>query len=78
MRIMWLPPDAKGYWIVPAVVGLMLILIGVLIYVEPRLLAYFVAALFMLAGTVLLSIAWKMRARIRYRRIDQAWDREDE
>ena len=68
-----IPPGHKGWhWLTPAVVGVLLILIGVLIYREPKLLAYFVAAMFVLAGTALVAVAWKMRRRITYRRIDEA------
>lgn len=71
MRINWPGSDPGGYWLTPAVFGAVLILIGILIYIEPKLLAYFIAAIFILAGTALIGLAWKMRARITYRPFDQ-------
>lgn len=78
MRFPWPLPPAEGYWLTPAAAGVVLILIGVLICAEPRLLAYFVAALFLLAGATLLSVAWRMRRRVTYRRLDDAWEDDDQ
>jgi uncharacterized membrane protein HdeD (DUF308 family) len=76
MRLVW-PPAAGGYWLTPAVLGALLILIGVMIYAQPRLLAYFVAGVFIVAGVTLLSVAWKMRQKVTYRRIDENWADKD-
>ncbi|MFH1748004.1 MAG: hypothetical protein ABIG44_13295 [Planctomycetota bacterium] len=77
-KIFWSPRESQGFWLTPAVLGTLLIVIGILIYVEPRLLAYFVGGIFMLAGVVLLSIAWRMRRRVTYRRIDEARPHKDD
>lgn len=62
---------AAGVWIPPAMLGVMLISLGVLIIVMPQLLAYFVAAAFIMAGLGMVGIATQMRMRVSYRRIDQ-------
>lgn len=61
-----------GVWIPPAMLGLMLVLVGVLIIVMPQLLAYFVATAFIMAGVGMLGIAMQMRTRVTFRRIDEA------
>lgn len=66
-------PDPKYFWITPAAGGVMLILLGVAILIRPEIVAYFIAMLFMFGGAVVLLIAWKMRGRVTYRRIDELW-----
>jgi uncharacterized membrane protein HdeD (DUF308 family) len=78
MRTIWPPNGPQGYWLTPAVVGVLLMLAGLLIYVEPRLLAYFVAGVFVVAGAALVAIAWRMRGRVSYRRIDETPHSDDE
>jgi|GEM_PF-2764446 len=56
-----------GFWIVPAFFGLLLIVFGILIFYVPKLLDFIVAAVFVLAGCVLLGIGWRLRGRITYR-----------
>ncbi|MGD8450257.1 MAG: hypothetical protein PVJ57_00435 [Phycisphaerae bacterium] len=70
--LIWPPqPDAfRGYWLTPGVFGLVLILAGILIYLDPDLLAYFFAAIFILVGMGLIGVAWKMRQRVTFRRLD--------
>ncbi len=69
----WFSMSAPGIWLMPASLGVLLILLGVLLYVRPELLAYFVAAIFILCGAGLLGVAWKLRAGVSYRRIDEDW-----
>ncbi len=57
-------------WAAPALGGLLLILAGVLIIIEPRLLAYVVGAAFVMAGLSLLTVAMSMRTRVTIHRID--------
>ncbi len=65
-------PDGSGpFWLGPAFLGLVLILISVLLWFMPDLLAYVVASLFFLAGCGLLGVAWRMRRRVTYQRIDR-------
>ena len=77
MRMVWPTNGPQGYWLTPAAVGVLLILVGVLIYANPKLLAYFVGGGFVVAGGALLTIAWKMRGRVTYRRIDEVGPAND-
>jgi hypothetical protein len=70
MRIIWSEGSARGMWLGPAMLGAIFIAIGIAIWRFPELLAYAVAALFVLIGVVLLAVAWQMRGRVRYRRMD--------
>ncbi len=63
-----------GIWLAPAFFGLVLVLFGVLIFVVPRLLELLVASVLVLCGLALLALAWAMRGRIVYRRIDDELD----
>ena len=71
MRTIWPLNNPGGYWLTPAVGGLLLILVGVLIFIDPDLVAYFIGSMFMLGGVLLLGGAWKMRKQVTYRRIDE-------
>jgi uncharacterized membrane protein HdeD (DUF308 family) len=77
MRIVWPTNGPQGYWLTPAAVGVLLILVGILIYANPKLLAYFVGGVFVVAGGALITIAWKMRGRVTYRRIDEIGAADD-
>ncbi len=57
-------------WAAPGLGGLLLILAGILIILEPRLLAYVVGAAFVMAGLSLLTVAFSMRSRVTIRRLD--------
>jgi len=70
MRIVWNNGATRGFWLTPAIFGVLFILMGVLIYKNPDLLAYFVAGIFVLIGAVLIGVAWQTRSRITYRRLD--------
>jgi hypothetical protein len=59
-----------GMWLAPALFGVVLILFGVLIFVFPDLLSFIVAAVLIFAGFSLLGLAWNMRGRVTYRRMD--------
>ena len=41
--------------------GVTLVLLGVLIFIEPALIAYLVAAVFVLVGLFFLALAWRTR-----------------
>ena len=56
-------------WITPVLIGSLLVLIGILIFSKPELLAYLVAGVFIVAGVALIGFGWNMRGRITYRRI---------
>ena len=71
MRIIWNREATQGFWLTPAIFGVALILLGVLIYVVPELLAYIVAGFFIVVGTTLVGVAWQTRTRVSYRRIDE-------
>jgi uncharacterized membrane protein HdeD (DUF308 family) len=59
-----------GAAIPTAMLGVILIGLGLLLYAMPKLLAYFIAGLFILAGCGMLLSAWRMRRTVSYRRVD--------
>jgi hypothetical protein len=77
---MQLPQDqwglgrAGGLWFAPVFFGLILILVGVLIFVFPDLLAFLVATVLILVGCSLLGLGWHLRGRVTYRRMDEDQD----
>jgi uncharacterized membrane protein HdeD (DUF308 family) len=73
MRLFWSQEGQSGLWLGPALLGLVLIALGVLLYAMPQLLSYFIAGLFILGGCGLIGSAWRMRRRVTYRPIDQEW-----
>ncbi len=74
---MW-ATNPQGFWLGPAVFGAALIVIGVIIYRNPALLAYAVAAIFIMAGAVMIGVAWKMRTQVTIHRMDHPGDGRDE
>lgn len=66
----WGLPEGGGFWLLPALLGLLLIVFGVLIFVVPKLLELIVAAVLVTAGCSLLGLAWHLRGRVTYRRMD--------
>jgi hypothetical protein len=77
MRLNWPRDGMVGGWFPMATLGIALILLGALLYVMPQLLAYFVAGVFFLVGAGLLAMAWQIRRRVTYRRMDSSWQVED-
>jgi hypothetical protein len=73
MRLFWWQEEQSGLWLAPALLGALLIALGVLLYVMPRLLEYFIAGIFVLAGCALIGSAWRMRRRVSYRQINPEW-----
>jgi hypothetical protein len=65
---------AGGLWVAPVFLGLILILVGLLIFVMPDLLAFLVAAMLILMGCSLLGLGWHLRGRVTYRRMDEDQD----
>lgn len=57
-------------WLGPALLGIVLILIGFAIFIAPQLLAYFVASVFIFAGISMLGFAFAARRRVSFRRLD--------
>jgi len=68
----------QSFWLGPVFLGAVLILVGILLYRYPELLAYVVAAAFVFAGISLIGVGWRMRGSVHYRRIDQHWEGPDE
>jgi uncharacterized membrane protein HdeD (DUF308 family) len=58
------------FWITPVLIGFLLVLIGILIFSKPELLAYFVAGVFIAIGIALIAFGVSMRGRVTYHRID--------
>lgn len=54
-----------------SIAGLMLIGVGVLIFIEPDLVAYVIATLLILAGASLIGSGLAARRRVVYRRLDE-------
>ena len=81
MQGQWNMGSLSGFWLAPAALGVLLILFGVLIFVVPKLLEFIVAAVLIFAGCSLLGLAWHMRGRVTYRRMNDpgpgADDRDD-
>lgn len=77
MRMYSSQDGLSGFWLGPAFLGVLLILLGLLLYAMPELLAYVVAAIFILAGCGLLGAAWRMRRQVTYRQIDREWPADD-
>lgn len=54
--------------------GVLLVLLGLLIFIEPDLIAYFVATVFVVVGVLFLTLAWRTRRLKRdYRRWREAF-----
>ena len=68
----------KHFWLTPALSGVTLILLGVLIFKVPKLLEYVIATMFIIAGGSLLGVAWRLRSRVRYRRLNEHWRADDD
>lgn len=74
MRLFWWQNEQDGLWLAPALLGVLLTALGVLLFVLPRLLEYFVAGVFILVGCGLVGSAWRMRRRVTYRPINREWE----
>lgn len=72
MRILFSNSGGSGFWTGPAALGVMLVLIGVLLLIWPALLQILVATVFLVVGASLLGMAWSMRRRVTYRRMNGA------
>ena len=77
MRLQWSHGTPGSLWLAPMLLGVLLILMGVVLYVWPKLLAYFVAGIFIVVGCGLLGSGWRMRRRVSYRPIDRLWQVHD-
>jgi uncharacterized membrane protein HdeD (DUF308 family) len=73
MRAFWSYDEWRSFWLGPALLGVVLIALGVVLYLHPLLLAYFVAGMFILGGCALVGVAWRIRWRVSYRRLDRQW-----
>lgn len=70
MSPQWNISSLGNLWLPAALLGLLLILFGVLIFVVPGLLKLIVASVFIFAGCSLVGLAWRLRGRVSYRRMD--------
>ena len=71
MRFSYSTGGFQQFWMTPILAGVGLILLGIILFKNPRLLAYFVAALFVVAGASLIAVGWRLRRRVTYRRLDE-------
>ncbi len=69
---------AEQLWRLPAVGGLLVVGLAVLLILFPVFFAYFVAVLLIATGLSLLGVAWRMRRSVTYRRIEPQWRVHDE
>lgn len=69
MRIFMQEFGMPMLWPLPMLLGLTLIALGLLIIIFPALLAYAVAAFFIMGGISMLGFAFRMRGGVQYRRI---------
>jgi len=70
---MWWHTDGAAAWVAPALLGLCLILIGLLLFVWPELLAFVVAAVFVSAGVGVLAFAWRLRRQVSCHHTSRSW-----
>lgn len=66
-------PGMGLLWALPLFGGIALILLGLLLFIWPELLAFVVASLFVAAGVALIGSAGRWRSSVVYRRLDDAW-----
>jgi hypothetical protein len=60
----------SGLWMAPGLGGLLLVLLGIGIIVEPRILIYAVALALIFGGLTLMGCAFAMRPRVSYHQVD--------
>lgn len=73
MQVFWSNRGPAGFGYGSGFVGVVLVLIGVLLFVMPELLAYVVASVFVITGLGMLAAGWRMRQHVSYRRMDEGW-----
>ena len=78
MSLYGLPGNEGGFWLAPVLVGVLLILIGVLLFVWPKLLSFVLASVFVVAGCGVIGAAWRMRRHVSYQRIERQWQVHDQ
>lgn len=67
------PPGSGSLWVLPVFGGVALILVGLLLFIWPELLAFVVASVFVATGVGLIGSAGRWRTDVVYRRVDDAW-----
>jgi hypothetical protein len=60
-----------GFWFGPAVPGLLLVLMGLLIFRYPQIVIYAVACGFIGLGVFLIVVAWRLRPTVSFHRLDE-------
>ena len=78
MSVYWSLERFRGFWQGPAFLGLVLILVGILVIVKPRVLEYAVGGIFILAGCGLWGAAWGMRRHVAIRRLDLTYSDDED
>lgn len=71
MRIVFNGASTPRFWLGPALLGIMLIGTGILIWFVPRILELVVASFFIIAGCIMLSIAFAFRRPVTYRSLGE-------
>lgn len=71
MRIYWDMGVPAGLWLGPVILGALLVAFGILIVIEPRVLALAVAGVFLFVGFSLVGVGLALRGRVSYRRLDE-------
>ncbi len=67
----WSTPGVGGFGFGGVLFGVVLILIGLLLFAMPELLAYVVASVFVIGGVGVIATAWGLGRRVTYRRMDE-------
>jgi uncharacterized membrane protein HdeD (DUF308 family) len=76
MQPQWILGSGRGPAIGLAALGIVLILIGLLLFIKPEILAYVVASVFFVGGVSLLGSAWRLRSAVSIRRLDESWEEQ--
>ncbi len=81
MRYIFANGNLRQFWLAPALLGVVLIALGILLLAKPELVAYIMAylgaAILIIAGVSLITTAWRLRSNISYHRVDEHWRVED-
>ncbi len=73
MALSWWSAGPVGVWRAPALVGLVLMAFGALLFIFPQVFAFAAGTLLILGGVWLLGFAWRLRTRVTYRPFEGQW-----
>ncbi len=73
MALYWWSAGPLGVWRAPALLGLVLIGLGILLFIFPQVFAFAAGTLLLIGGVWLLGLAWRLRTRVSYRPVEEQW-----